>query len=243
MPRIGILQTGRVLDHLGDRFGQFPAMFAAALGPHLPHATFHTWCTVDGELPHSPRDADGWLVTGSRHGVRDDLPWMAPLMDFLRDCLAQEVPVVGVCFGHQILAEAMGGHVDKSPRGWGLGVMHYETTPDLPAEFAGLAPTYASHAVHQDQVLDLPPSATVLAGNAHCPYAALLYGDPDRPLAISVQSHPEFDLAFMEALLDTMVQHRSMDPALVDAATLGDEVANQAWYEAWSRVLGQGHMH
>lgn len=237
MTRIGILQTGRLLDTLGEEYGQFPDMFEAALGPRLPGATFTTWRAVDGELPDAPDNADGWVVTGSPHGVRDELPWMAPLMAFLRACVEQEVPIVGVCFGHQILAEAMGGRVEPAPGGWGLGVSHYSTTPDLPAGLAPLAPGYASHAIHRDQVIALPPSATVLSGNAHCPYAALLYGDPARPAAISVQSHPEFHEPFMRALLGTLVEHRGMDPALVDAAVLGESVANEAWYEAWCRVL------
>ena len=126
--KIGILETGEVAAELKARHGDYPAMFAALLGALDPALDFATVRVVAGEMPASPRQVDAWLVTGSRHGVYDDLPWIEPLKAFLRACLAERVPVVGVCFGHQILAEALGGRVVKSDRGWGLGVQDYELT-------------------------------------------------------------------------------------------------------------------
>jgi len=199
--KIGILETGEVQPDLKDRHGDYPAMFAALLGAVDPSLEFATVRVVAGEMPASPGQADAWLVTGSRHGVYDGLPWIEPLKGFLRVCVAEGAPVVGVCFGHQILAEALGGEVVKSDRGWGLGVQDYEVTA-RPSWMADLPDRFSVNALHQDQVVRLPAEATVLARSTHCDYAALAYGDPERPGAISLQPHPEFDAAFMDELLE-----------------------------------------
>jgi GMP synthase-like glutamine amidotransferase len=198
--RIGILETGEVADDLRASHGDYPAMFARLLHAVDPALEFATVSVVRGEMPAAPTQADGWIVTGSRHGVYDGLPWIEPLKAFLLACLDEGVPVIGVCFGHQILAEALGGRVEKSARGWGVGVHDYEVR-HRPRWLADLPDRFAVRAIHQDQVIELPPEATVLAASAFCPYAALAYGDPERPRAISLQPHPEFDAAFLDELL------------------------------------------
>jgi GMP synthase-like glutamine amidotransferase len=227
--KIGILETGEVHPDLKERHGDYPAMFAALLGDADPDLEFATVSVVRGEMPASPGQADAWLVTGSRHGVYDDLPWIAPLKDFLRDCVARGVPVVGICFGHQILAEALGGKVVKSDRGWGLGVQDYEVTR-RPSWMADLPDRFAVRALHQDQVVALPPEASVLARSGHCDYAALAYGDPERPYAISLQPHPEFDADFMDALIrlraGTVFPLEEAEPAL---ASLERPVQSDVW--------------
>ncbi len=227
--KIGILETGEVAPDLKARHGDYPAMFAQLLGAVEPGLEFATVRVVAGETPAAPRQADAWLVTGSRHGVYDDLPWIAPLKAFLRACVAEGVPVVGVCFGHQILAEALGGKVVKSDRGWGLGVQDYEVTA-RPGWMADLPDHFAVNALHQDQVVALPPDATVLARSAHCDYAALAYGDPESPDAISLQPHPEFGPAFMDELLALRAGTAfPTDDADAARATLGREVHAGAW--------------
>lgn len=199
--KIGILETGEVAEELRPLHGDYPAMFQQLLGAVDPALEFAIVRVVAGEMPASPGQADAWLVTGSKHGVYDDLPWIAPLEAFLRDCLARRVPVVGICFGHQILAEAMGGRAVKSDRGWGLGVQDYEVLArpdwmkDAPAVFS-------MNALHQDQVTEAPEGTTVLARSEHCAIAALAYGDPEAPDAISLQPHPEFGPRYMDALLE-----------------------------------------
>ena len=198
--KIGILETGEVAPELKARHGDYPAMFAALLGEVDPALEFVTTSVVRGEMPASPQAADAWLVTGSRHGVYDDLPWIEPLKAFLRACVAARVPVVGICFGHQILAEALGGRAVKSDRGWGLGVQDYEMVA-RPGWVRHVPDHFSVNALHQDQVVALPPGATVLARSAHCEVAAVAYGDPEAPDAISLQPHPEFDRAFLDALI------------------------------------------
>lgn len=198
--KIGILETGEVAPELLGRHGDYPSMFRAMLSAVDPALGFETVRVVLGEMPAGPQAADAWLVTGSRHGVYDGLPWIEPLKDFLRACVAARVPVVGICFGHQILAEALGGRAVKSDRGWGLGVQDYEIVA-RPGWLAGIPDHFAVNALHQDQVVALPDGATVLARSAHCAYAAIAYGDPEAPDAISLQPHPEFGAGFMDELL------------------------------------------
>ncbi|MEO0912309.1 MAG: type 1 glutamine amidotransferase [Pseudomonadota bacterium] len=235
--RIGVLKTGNVNAALAPEHGEYPDMFAALLGAVDPALSFFTVDVVGGEMPGAVDAADGWIVTGSRHGAYDDLPWIAPLKEFLRAAVAARVPVIGVCFGHQVLAEALGGRVEKFDGGWALGVEAYESVAS-PGWMGALAEGWRGHAVHQDQVVALPPEATVLARSPFCAYAALAYGDPERPGAISVQPHPEFSADFVGGLIDARLG-RIVEEDRVDAAraTLGAPVDNAEWAAAMVRFL------
>lgn len=199
--RIGILEAGKLNEALVARHGDYTAMFAGLLGGRDPALTFRTWSAVEGDVPADPAAADAWLVTGSRHGVYDGLPWIAPLEAFLRRAREAGRPIIGVCFGHQVLAEALGGRAVKSEKGWGIGTHEYRILR-RPGWMSGAPERVRAHALHQDQVVAIPGDATVLATSPFCEYAALAYGDPELPDAISVQPHPEFDAAFMRALIE-----------------------------------------
>lgn len=184
---IGILQTGLAPEMLAPELGDYPDMFARLLAGH--GFTFRTWRVVDGEFPASVHDADGWLITGSRHGVYEDHPWIPPLERFIRDSYAAHVPLVGICFGHQIVAQAMGGKVERYAGGWAVGAQDYD--------FGG--ETLTLNAWHRDQVVEKPANATVIASNDFCANAALLYDDR----ALTVQAHPEFRPEFVDGLMKT----------------------------------------
>ena len=188
--KIGILETGKVNPALVPAHGEYVPMFRAFLHRADPDIEVEGWDIVDeGRIPPSPHAADGWLITGSKFGVYDDLPWMEPLKDFLRDTYTARVPIIGICFGHQILAEAMGGKVMKSDRGWGCGVHQYRLND---AGMDADSPHINVHAMHQDQVVEKPQHARVIASSDFCEYAGLAYGDH----AMSIQPHPEFDAQY-----------------------------------------------
>ncbi len=193
--KIGILQTGQAPEPLREQTGDYPGLFERLLAGH--GFDFVTWHVEAMEFPASIHDADGWLITGSRHGVYEDHPFIAPLEQFVRDALAAELPVVGICFGHQIMAQALGGKVEKFAGGWAVGAQGYEF---------GDA-TLTLNAWHQDQVTEPPAGAKLLASNDFCAYAALSYGET----GFSVQPHPEFDDSFIMGLIET--RGRGLVPA------------------------------
>ena len=199
---IGILQTGLAPEALAPEMGDYPDMFARLLDGH--GFTFRTYRVVDGELPKVVSECDGWLITGSRHGVYEDHPWIPPLEQFIRDCFAAHVPVVGICFGHQIVAQAMGGKVERFAEGWAVGATDYD--------FAGEKLTL--NAWHRDQVTEVPPGARVIASNEFCANAALLYDDR----ALTVQAHPEFRPAFVDGLMKTRGKGLVPDEVMAAAA-------------------------
>ena len=188
--KIGILETGRPPGELAREFGDYPAMFRQMLGDEFEVETFDVEA---GELP--TRAHDGYLITGSPAGVYEPLPWIAPLQEFIRS--ASRSRMVGICFGHQIMAEALGGHVEKSDKGWAAGLHHYSIVRREP----WMDPVHeiAAPASHQDQVIVQPPGAEVLASSPFTEFAALNW--TDRP-AISFQFHPEFSPAFARALIE-----------------------------------------
>jgi GMP synthase-like glutamine amidotransferase len=193
--KLGILKTGRPPKPAIERFGTYPDMFMELLGRDA-----YAWRTYDvdgGELPNSPAECDGYLITGSSAGVYDPEPWIAPAMDFLRAAKGQAA-LVGVCFGHQLMAQAFGGQVVKSPKGWGVGEHVYELM--RPEPWIGEPPLRVRlPASHQDQVVEKPPGAEVVFASEFTPYAALAWPDAR---AISMQPHPEFEPAYAISLIE-----------------------------------------
>jgi len=189
--KLAILETGYPPGDLADRFGSYPAMFAALLGDGFEIETFDVQA---GELP-DPNAHDAVLITGSPAGVYDDYPWIAPLMNFIR--AAGGSRMVGVCFGHQVMAEALGGHVEKSDKGWGAGLHCYSIVRAEP--WMDGVTEIAVPASHQDQVVLQPPNSEIVATSDFTPYAALAWTDR---AAISFQFHPEFSPAYAKALIE-----------------------------------------
>ena len=189
--KVAILETGRPPAKLVEQFGDYPTMFRHMLGPEFEVDRFDV---AAGELPADPSDYGAYLVTGSPAGVYDPLPWIEPLKDFLRS--AKDRTLVGICFGHQVMAEAFGGHVEKSDEGWGIGLQRYEVERVEP--WMDDVAFISVPASHQDQVVEQPPNTEVIASSSFTPFAALAW--TDRP-AISVQFHPEFEPAYAKALI------------------------------------------
>lgn len=239
--RLGILQTGHVAEALTEKHGDYPPMFERMLRALDPGIRCPYWAVVDGDFPESPELCDAWLVTGSKHGVYDDLPWIPPLKDFLRAARDGGRPIVGVCFGHQIVAEAFGGRAEKSDKGWGVGVHRYDLLR-RPGWMADAPDRLAWHAMHQDQVTAVPGDATVLARSEFCNYAMLAYGDPERPDAISVQAHPEFDTEYARDLVTRRSGVAVPDDVAAEAMkTFGQPVDADA-FARWTITFLQGRL-
>ncbi len=185
--KIGILQTGHVPDILVERNGDYDQIFSKFLGGQ--GLEIENWPVVDMVFPPDANAADGWLITGSRYGVYEDHPWIAPLEDLIRDIHARGAPMIGICFGHQIIAQALGGKVEKFAGGWAVGRTDYDMGDK----------TLTVNAWHQDQVTCPPAQAKVLGGNAFCENAVLAYGDT----IWTLQPHPEFSAQFLGGLLQT----------------------------------------
>jgi GMP synthase-like glutamine amidotransferase len=189
--KVAVLETGYPPAPLAERFGDYPAMFARLLGPGFEIERFDV---LAGELPGAAAH-NAYLITGSPAGVYDPLPWIEPLEQFIR--AANGAKMIGVCFGHQVMAQALGGEVIKSPKGWGAGLHRYTVIRDEP--WIDTGGTIAIPASHQDQVVVQPPNTEVVAASDFTPFAALAW--TDRP-AISFQFHPEFTPEFAKALID-----------------------------------------
>ena len=195
--KIGILESGILNEKLCNRFDPYPLMFTDLLSRAGQDLEYRTYSVIRGEMPESIHDCDAWLITGSRHAAYEKLDWMLALEDFIREIHATSVPLVGICFGHQIIAQALGGEVVNSDKGWSIGVQSYEI--DKSQDWMAEAPQQVRiYAFHQDQVTVLPPGASVFSSSEFCPYAGLSYGDS----IISIQAHPEFEEEYELALID-----------------------------------------
>lgn len=151
---------------------------------------------AQGELPTSPEACDAYIISGSPRGVYDQDPWIPELSQFIRDSYSAGKKLVGICFGHQILAHALGGHAEKSEKGWGLGLSTFNITKSKP--WMTDEPQQCTlYFAHQDQVMRPPPEAEILGGNDFCPFA--FYTIDNRVFAI--QGHPEFSRGIMEDIL------------------------------------------
>jgi len=188
--RLAILEAGAPPPALEEEFGRYPAMFESLLGLDA-----RTYDVEAGALPPDVTRHDAYLITGSSAGVYDDLPWIPKLSTFLRAARGK-ARLVGICFGHQIMAEAFGGRVEKSAKGWGAGLHSYPIVA-RPAWLDG-PPLVSAPASHQDQVVSQPPGTEIVASSLFTPYAALAWTDFS---AISFQFHPEFSPDFAKALI------------------------------------------
>lgn len=193
---IGLLECDHVLDQYRHLAGDYREMFATLFAAYAPRLTLRPFDVCNGELPDSPDECDGWLCTGSRFSVYDDADWIHELKGFVRQIDAARRPFVGICFGHQLLAEALGGKVARAAQGWGVGtgeieIIRPEAWMQPPQNVCRL------QYMHQDQVQQLPEGAVVLGRSAHCPVAMFRMGDS----LLGIQAHPEFTAAYQAALL------------------------------------------
>ncbi|HEY0114534.1 MAG TPA: type 1 glutamine amidotransferase [Allosphingosinicella sp.] len=192
--RIAVLEVGRPPGDLAAHFGTYPDMYRQMLGLSEPLPAYDV---AAGELPERPEAHDSYIVSGSPAGVYEPLPWIAGLLAFLRQARGR-ARLVGICFGHQAMAQAFGGRVTKSDKGWGVGLHEYAVVAR--EEWMDAALSVSIPASHQDQVVERPPGTIVTVASGFTPLAGLAWRDHP---SISFQFHPEFSPAFAKALLET----------------------------------------
>ena len=194
---IGILKTDSVRPEWVGEFGEYPDMFVRLVSEANPEATFSTWDVEEGVHPTQDDidSVDGFIITGSKSSAYDDKQWIRDLESLIQKLHAARKKMVGICFGHQVIAQALGGLVSKSEKGWGVGINIYK--------FAG-APFHRAEAgelkliaSHQDQVSVLPPGARNVVSNTHCENAGFVMGDH----IFTLQGHPEFVPDYSEAIM------------------------------------------
>jgi len=214
MMKIGILLVGRASEDLVDEYGTYAEMLIALINTEEQVFEFKTFNILDDEFPKDHLECDGWIVTGSPHGVYEDHSWIPTVSQLINNIYEANLPIFGVCFGHQLIAQALGGHVEKSEKGWGLGLHTYQVN-NKPDYMSNLSEEVTLNICHQDQVLRPPQGATVYAKSEFCENAGFYIKDK----VLTMQAHPEFLVDFTKALLtarrDVTIPKEFVDPALV----------------------------
>lgn len=231
---ITILETGRPPEALRGHFPDYPAMFEALLGGVDSTLTFETVAVMDGAPPPDPETLEAVVITGSSAGAYEDHGWIAPLEAFIRAAAEARTPQIGICFGHQIMAQALGGRVEKSSKGWGVGRHVYALGPAAPLPHAAPG-AFAIAASHQDQVVAKPPAAEVIAWSDHTEIAGLHY---PAARALSLQGHPEMTPEFTAALVASRrgrIADALVDGALESLAAPLDQERVARWLAAFLR--------
>jgi GMP synthase-like glutamine amidotransferase len=195
--KLGIVKTDAVRPQWVPDFGEYPDMFMALLGRLDPDLEFVVYDVEQGEYPAAIDEVDSYLITGSKSSVYDDKPWIGVLMDFVRELDRRHKKIVGICFGHQLVAHALGGKTEKSPKGWGVG-LHTHRFSEAPAWHDQGDMDFDILVTHQDQVMKTADGSRVLAGSEFCENAVCQVGDH----ILTFQGHPEFVPAYSREIME-----------------------------------------
>jgi GMP synthase-like glutamine amidotransferase len=218
--RVGLLMVGHVDPRSRHIAGDYPELFADILGP--VGIDLVRYDLDEGRFPDDPWECEGWICSPSRMSTYDPVDWLADAEELLRRIVAAEAPYVGICFGHQLLAQALGGRVERSEHGWGVGVQRYEVVADRPW-MDPLVSEVDLIASHQDQVTVLPDAAELLFRADYCPHGGFAVGER----AWTIQVHPEFVPPLADHLLAGRVELIGAERVARARATLGRPLSRQ----------------
>ena len=225
---IGLLACDDTPQRFRHLAGTYQDMFDALLRPHIPGLHFTRFDVRQGDVPATPDACDVYVCTGSRFSVYDEHDWIEALKAFVVDVHDAGKTFIGICFGHQMLAHALGGHVAKAHQGWGVGVL--DMTIVQPEPWMQPLQYHCNlQYMHADQVQRMPAESTLLATADHCPVAMFKVGET----MLGIEGHPEFPVAYEEALLQVRREH--IGPERVDAALAS--LANPTDHEVTGRWI------
>lgn len=215
--RIGLLRCDEIFEDLRPQYEGYHQLFSNLFKVAAGHSSidetieFVDVPVCEGIFPTTPTEHDAWLITGSARGVYEDKPWITSLLDLIRDLNTAQAPTVGVCFGHQAIAQALGGRVERVTT---LGIGN--RTARVIQHEGWMSPVLNEMGVfycHHDQVLAMPTGGRVVASADHCPVAALAVGDH----MLGIQAHPEFDAHYASVLYQGRYAMPSHQKILEDA--------------------------
>lgn len=193
---IGILEADTLDDEVIKQYGRYADSFEQLLSAVDPQLNFQTYHVTQQEYPRDLEECDAYLITGSKSSCYEDVDWIHRLKQFVVRCHEQDIKMVGICFGHQLIADALGGAVQKSDKGWGIGV----ASTDITHEPAWLEPKQKQFKLlvsHQDQVTRLPQQAALVATNPFCPISAYSVNSS----VLAFQGHPEFSRDYLQYIM------------------------------------------
>ena len=195
--RIGILNTDTLKTEFDTKYGQYPAMFSKVLLHAEPKIEIYSYEVQTGEYPDELNECDAYLITGSKVSAYDDIAWIHELKNFIRSIHQHQKKLIGICFGHQLIAAALGGSVERSKEGWHVGI-HSAMLKQNSVLFGSAEKEFDLIYNHQDQVVTMPRDSILHASCRNCPIAMLSIGNH----ILSFQGHIEFEIAYAKDLLN-----------------------------------------
>jgi GMP synthase-like glutamine amidotransferase len=195
--KLGILVTDQLDSQISEKFGSYPEMFQALLIQIDPSLTFSSYSVIDQTYPETIDECDAYLITGSKFSAHEDKPWINQLCNYIQTLHRQQKKLIGICFGHQLIARALGGKTEKSTQGWGIGSMPVDIFqhPNWLQPSINIFNLLVSH---QDQVSSLPSNSALIAGSKFCPHASYQVGNH----ILTFQGHPEFSKNYSQYLME-----------------------------------------
>ncbi len=225
--KIGLL----LCDHIADRFrhieGDYPEMFGRLFLSHVPDLELIPYDICNDQWPETLDLCDAFMTTGSRLSVYDEVPWLRTFKTFVREVRQAEKPFIGICFGHQMMAQALGGRVSKADYGWGVSVHPIEIL-HREAWMRPFRSVVNLQYMHQDQVIEMPEDSVLLGRSDHCPIAMFRTGRT----MLGIQAHPEFDRNYVDALLGDRIERIGKD-RVSDAQARLDVPADSSLIAGW----------
>ena len=227
--RLATLVTNTDVSAFANAHPLDDAKFAGLIGAVRPNWDVTSYWVCRDAFPKDLGDYDGVMITGSPASVSDAAPWMDKLQAVIRDVIDSKIPLFGACFGHQMIAKALGARIVRNPDGWAHGAIDVVRVERMP--WSGPLDSFALYGSHIEQVETLPPGAVRLFESPGCPIAGFGIGSK----VFTVQHHPEMDRNFIAALIAEYADHvgpdvterarRSLTEKPVDQTAFAEEIA------------------